>query len=356
MATTTTAAKDSEEEKHKKLWCPRTAFLWLIIGLAADVIVPSTFGTVCGPHCAEPGSSGLIYFLRKAWWHGPYLFGASSFDLWVAAIGRLIAYVLLAVLRLRVTRWPAPPHAVTSISSSASPLLAPLNARPLNSDGAGTDVTSSLPSSSLPNGEVVAPWLRAKHAYYLSWALTSLTWTHGAAKGFGRLFSAGDPRYGSGLGLLPRDGTTPPELHFWACLFVALLCSALEQFAFATLSAKRSERPRANGATGEDEESASSGRGDKKSAEDAADAASMAKKRYISASEPKDVHAIRAMYRMMLPDTHLLLMAYASLSLAAFGESIVPLLYGRVIDAIAIIPDQEAFRTNLLYLIGTAAL
>ena len=89
-------------------------------------------------------------------------------------------------------------------------------------------------------------------------------------------------------------------------------------------------------------------------AEEAADFAAEAKKRYIRASEPREVRAVPAILRMMLPDVHLLVLAYSSLCLAAFGESLVPLLYGQVIDAIAIYPDMERFRTYLLYLIGTA--
>jgi ATP-binding cassette subfamily B (MDR/TAP) protein 9 len=58
--------------------------------------------------------------------------------------------------------------------------------------------------------------------------------------------------------------------------------------------------------------------------------------------------------RMMGPDWCLLLWAYFSLVLAALGESLVPYLYGQVIDAIAIQPDMERFRNFMLLLIGTA--
>ena len=48
------------------------------------------------------------------------------------------------------------------------------------------------------------------------------------------------------------------------------------------------------------------------------------------------------------------MLAYTSLIFAALGESFVPLLYGQVIDAIAIAPDMQRFRTYMLALIGTA--
>ena len=353
-------AGDKEKEKPKSRWS-RTAHLWLLAALLVDVVVPSTVGTICGPHCPSPASSGLVFFLRKAWWHGPYLFGASSLDLWAAAVGRLFAYMLLSLLRLRLTRWAAPPPLLSIGSSShhVSPLLAPLNAGSLGGSDAASPMSAGSP------GEVSAPWLRAKYAGYVGWALSGLTWSHGTAKGFGRLLSAGDPAYGSGFGLLPIDGTTPPEAHFWVCIGVAMLCAEIERRAFVSLSAKRPEPPLAGGAAEDDEEagaggssSASTGRGgsNKTTAEDAADAASAAKQRYIKASEPAEVNAIAVIYRMMLPDAHLLLLAYISLGLAAFGESLVPLLYGQVIDAIAIYPDTERFHKYLLYLIGTAAL
>ena len=60
------------------------------------------------------------------------------------------------------------------------------------------------------------------------------------------------------------------------------------------------------------------------------------------------------MLRMMAPDAPLLALAYVSLILAAAGESLVPLLYGLVIDAIAISPNPDDFRKYILYLIGTA--
>ena len=51
---------------------------------------------------------------------------------------------------------------------------------------------------------------------------------------------------------------------------------------------------------------------------------------------------------MIAPDWALLLWAYFSLILAALGESLVPMLYGQVIDAIAISPDMDKFRQQML--------
>ena len=194
-----------------------------------------------------------------------------------------------------------------------------------------------------------------------AWALSVLTCVHVVAKGFGRLLQSGDRSEGNGFGLLPHDGTTPPEVHFWICMVVALVCAEVERRAFESLSEQRPDPPRAHGDDAELGRSGSSGgrqnAGDgssKSAAEEAADFASEAKKRYIRASEPREVRAVPAILRMMLPDVHLLVLAYSSLCLAAFGESLVPLLYGQVIDAIAIYPDMERFRTYLFYLIGTA--
>ena len=64
--------------------------------------------------------------------------------------------------------------------------------------------------------------------------------------------------------------------------------------------------------------------------------------------------SVRFMLAMMRPDAHLLALAYASLIIAAAGEATVPLLYGRVIDAIGIQQDPQAFKVNILALMGTA--
>jgi ATP-binding cassette subfamily B (MDR/TAP) protein 9 len=91
-------------------------------------------------------------------------------------------------------------------------------------------------------------------------------------------------------------------------------------------------------------------------AELAAEQSAAIKKQYLEATEPKNMPTLRLLFSLMAPDTHLLALAYVSLILAAAGESLVPLLYGLVIDAIAINPQPEQFRKYMLYLILTAFL
>ena len=74
----------------------------------------------------------------------------------------------------------------------------------------------------------------AKPAMMAMRVVAALTWCHGVSKGFARLLQSGEPKYGNGFGLLPLDGSTPPEVHFWACLVTSLLATYIEQTAFAT--------------------------------------------------------------------------------------------------------------------------
>ena len=83
-------------------------------------------------------------------------------------------------------------------------------------------------------------------------------------------------------------------------------------------------------------------------------AAAEGRRRYVESTEPKETRPVAYILRLMRPDWHLLLLAYSSLIVAAAGDATVPLLYGRVIDAIAIEPDASKFRSNMLALIGVA--
>ena len=231
---------EDEESKPAPSWCARAAFLWLLAALAIDVAVPSTVGVVCGPHCPDHARSGLVYFLQTVWWRMPYFFGESSLDLWAAAVLRFVVFALLGLLRLR--RSPRRAASSSEPPAASTRHAAPLLARPLNADLAG-DVPA--PSSSA-NAEV-APRLHHRHAMICAWALSVLTCVHVVAKGFGRLLQSGDRSEGNGFGLLPHDGTTPPEVHFWICMVVALVCAEVERRAFESLSEQRPDPPRAHG-------------------------------------------------------------------------------------------------------------
>jgi len=93
-----------------------------------------------------------------------------------------------------------------------------------------------------------------------------------------------------------------------------------------------------------------------RTADAAAEAANAVKEAYCKRTAPSadEVQAMRYCFRLMRRDWKLLLLAYVSLILAAAGESSVPLLYGKVIDAIAIHPDLGAFHLNILLLLGVA--
>ena len=54
------------------------------------------------------------------------------------------------------------------------------------------------------------------------------------------------------------------------------------------------------------------------------------------------------------PDWHLMAFAYASLAIAAAGDTSIPFLYGQLIDAIAISRDVGKFQQYMLLLVGTA--
>ena len=56
----------------------------------------------------------------------------------------------------------------------------------------------------------------------------------------------------------------------------------------------------------------------------------------------------------MKPDWHLMAFAYASLAIAAAGDTSIPFLYGQLIDAIAISRDVGKFQQYMLLLVGTA--
>ena len=64
--------------------------------------------------------------------------------------------------------------------------------------------------------------------------------------------------------------------------------------------------------------------------------------------------SVRAILAMVRPDWHLLVFAYASLVVAAAGDTTIPFLYGQLIDAIAINRDPDKFTTYMLLLVLTA--
>ena len=78
------------------------------------------------------------------------------------------------------------------------------------------------------------------------------------------------------------------------------------------------------------------------------------KRKYVESTQPKEVKSVSLILKMMKPESHLLVLAYMSLIVAAAGEATMPLLYGRVIDAIGIQPSASALKQNLILLILTA--
>ena len=69
----------------------------------------------------------------------------------------------------------------------------------------------------------------------------------------------------------------------------------------------------------------------------------------------RDMARWRDIWLLCLPDWPLFLIAFAALSIAAAGETVVPLFLGKMIDAIAIEEDSGKFDRLMLYLVVTAA-
>ena len=86
----------------------------------------------------------------------------------------------------------------------------------------------------------------------------------------------------------------------------------------------------------------------------AEDPAETAKKAYLERTQPEKIRSVRAILAMVRPDWHLLVFAYASLVVAAAGDTTIPFLYGQLIDAIAINRDPDKFTTYMLLLVLTA--
>jgi hypothetical protein len=281
----------------------------------------------------------------------PYYFGASAYDLMAAGLARAIAFGALILLRRR-RRNPRVPR-------PTRPMLQPLNAEVHVDTTGGEDQAVSTAAAE-------SAWLSSNVAGWIALAITALSWTHASCKSAGRLLSAGSGE-GDGFNLLPLV-TSPPEVPFWLCVGAAYVCSELERRVFDSLSKRLAPAPDARKAKG-DAAGGSTSRGGgrtrggnggasmpKGDAELAAEQSAAIKKQYLEATEPKNMPTLRLLFSLMAPDTHLLALAYVSLILAAAGESLVPLLYGLVIDAIAINPQPEQFRKYMLYLILTAFL
>ena len=113
---------------------------------------------------------------------------------------------------------------------------------------------------------------------------------------------------------------------------------------------------RTPGAAKEAEGEAAGGRRKRRSGapKQAEDPAETAKKAYLERTQPEKIRSVRAILAMVRPDWHLLVFAYASLVVAAAGDTTIPFLYGQLIDAIAINRDPDKFTTYMLLLVLTA--
>ena len=272
----------------------------LLALLLIDVALPSTVGAVDPRH---NHGFGIIYFLTHVWFKQDYFFGASSFDLLGAATVRVIAFGILAAMRLLPRRRPVPSWVHLTTAG-----LQPLNASLITGGTGGGDTEEESPAA--------ASRLSATAAGWAAFGLTACSWVHLTAKGAARLLQSGRKGEGDGFGMLPTP-TTPPELEFWVCMTAAFILSECERHAFTAFSARLEAdaaaiEPTASTSrtttTTSPRASASSTSGKPKSAaETAADAAQELKKQYVKSTEPKDIKTIRIMLRMMAPDGHLLL-------------------------------------------------
>lgn len=226
----------------------RAPYVLLGIALIADFVIVSIAGTVCGPHC----KTNVHHDFNFAAWlsvHGPwrsmpYHYGESSLDLWAAAVLRCLLVIALYILRTL----PAQPSA-TALSSA--PMLQPLNA----------DVTVGVASRSgdAEAGSTDAPApgparvLSASSAWSLAALLVGCSWLHCISKGAARLLQSGPS---PGAGLLPLDGSTPPEIEYWVCVVTAIVSSEVQREALIAISTSLSEPEEA-----EEEDGASGGSG-----------------------------------------------------------------------------------------------
>ena len=355
-------------------------YIILIIVLIADFVTVSIAGTACGPHCSKfHHDYNFVAWLsvHGPWRSMPYRYGESSSDLWGASVLRCLLVIALCILRTREKK-SQPFNASAAAASSTAPMLQPLNA----------DVTVAVASRSgdAEAGPADAPalgkarGLSASSAWWAAGLLVGFSWLHGISKGAARLLQSGPS---PGAGLLPLDGSTPPEVEYWVCVVMAIVCSEAQREAFNAISASLAEpeQQEEEGPTGgsggggggrkrkkkkkraargfwagfaENDDDDGGVEAEKTEAEKAAEAAEEQKQLYMKKTTPESVRTLRFIMRMIAPDWVLLSWAYFSLILAALGESLVPMLYGQVIDAIAISPDMQKFSKQMLLLILTA--
>ena len=303
---------------------PSLAGLAFVLFIALDVAGALIFGTAVKP---------ATYFTDTSWLHQHFLLGESTLDL----VGLALLRALLMPLLLLLARGAAARKVATSPAEDSPPLLEPLQlnaaARPL-SDGA--EGGAKPKKRRLPK---VTP-LRC------SLALAAISIIYSGAKALARMLESG---LGTGGGMLPpvsEGGTTPSELWFWLALSAGPCAAWIEYMLFESLLPKA-----AGAADGEGGKAAKSGTDKAKEKEDPAEAA---RKAYLERTNPKMVRSIRSIFRMTRPDWHLMAFAYASLTVAAAGDTSIPFLYGQLIDAIAISRDPDKFRSYMLMLVGCA--
>ena len=334
-----------EETEKKTRVTPARAVALLAISFAADIALPSTLGTVPGPGCIN---CTFGPFVSRAWPLTPqghqsvphFYLGESCFDLFCLALCRLVAFAMLCGLLVPRAR-PA-----------VAPLLQPLHVQ----DEVPPDVHEPGPSEK--NGTSNRARLSPRAHRYLGRALAAIALIYSSVKGFARLVQSGYG-HGVGYGLLYRHGTTPPELEFWICVVGSAVIAEIEcrlhdrLVAGADFGRFGSDSKEAGGSAAG---STKGKKGAKSAADEAADAANEVKIEYCKRTDPpkEEVKSMHYCMRLMSRDVHLLALAYTSLIIAAAGESAVPYLYGKVIDAIAINPDVDAFRRYMLLLLLTA--
>jgi hypothetical protein len=74
-------------------------------------------------------------------------------------------------------------------------------------------------------------------------------------------------------------------------------------------------------------------------------------KKAKSLKETNRMASVRDIAKLCAPDWHYFCVAFFGLSLAAAGESFIPLFFGKLIDAVSIDRDDDAFHKYMLYLI-----
>ena len=318
----------------------------LLTLLALDLLLVTSCATACGAgsHCApgdgETRLAQVSEFVSHVWFVIPYRFGETSLDFCLLSLWRVKIFLCIVLLRARPKK-----------KTASSPSLAPLEANGADSSSISTSTTTTAPPRTIT----------ARTAGRAGLVVAAVSLLYSFAKPLARMLQSGVQ--GPGSGSLPADGTTPGEVYFWIITLSTPILAYCEKITCDAVCAaigptdppldksKKGAKKRGHGGHGGN--GGDGGQGGSQG--EAEDPASSIKSEYLERTSPP-VKTLRFTFGLMGPDGPLLCFAYSALIVAAAGESVVPLLYGKVIDAIAISKDPDGFVRQISRLIVAAAI